>query len=81
MWTLEHPSKVFNSHIENHDSEKFRSYALIHKETFNLYPEIDRKELEKLIKANKITRVDIKVKDPDNSKKELDTILLKLIID
>lgn len=80
MWTLEHPSKVFNSHIENDDSEKFRSYALIYKETFNLYPEIDHKELEKLIKSNKITRVDIKVKDPDNSEKELDAILLKLII-
>lgn len=81
MWTLEHPNKVFKSHIENDDTEKFRSYALIYKNTFNSYPEADHEELKKLIADNKITCIDIKVKDPDNSKKELDAILLKLIID
>lgn len=81
MWTLEHPSKVFKSHIENDDTEKFRAYALICKDTFNSYPETDREELKNLIEDKKIISEEIKVKDPDDLNKKLDTILLKLIID
>jgi len=81
MWTLAHPNTVFDKFIEDDNTDKFRVYALILKSTFNSYPEDDLCELEELIKSEKIIKVNSKVKDPDDLEKELDVVLLKLIID
>ncbi|NNU76555.1 NgoPII family restriction endonuclease [Clostridium estertheticum] len=81
MWTLAHPNTMFNHFIKKDDIKKFRVYSLILKSTFDLYPESDLNELETLIENKKVTRFDTHVKDPDDKTKELDVILLKLIID
>ena len=81
MWTLQHPSIVFNSFVSEDDSNKFRVYALILKETFESYPDNDIEELDKMIDNGKITKVDTTVSDPDDKSKNLNVVLLKLLID
>lgn len=81
MWTIQHPNTVFNTFVSNDDTDKFRIYALILKETFESYPKDDIKILNQLISDGKITKLNTTVTDPDDKSKKLNVVLLKLLID
>lgn len=81
MWTLQHPTTLFNRFVDGDDINKFRVYGLILKETFESYPDEDLSELHELIESGKVIIKDEKVTDPDDKDKELEVVLLKLLID
>lgn len=72
MWHIQNPLKVY-SNICKLGGNNFSLFALMKKEKYNSYPQEDRKKLE----SNKqISVSNIKIKDPNNPSKLIDSKLI-----
>ena len=73
MWSIENPLSVFEDLCTIDDESKFHMFALMRKEKYLSFPKSDIKELE----ANKLITVkDIKIRDPNNPAKLVESKLI-----
>ena len=73
MWSIENPLSVFEDLCTIEDESKFHLFALIRKEKYLSFPKSDIKELE----SNKlITIKDVKIRDPNNPAKLVESKLI-----
>ncbi len=73
MWSIENPLNVFEDLCKLEDGNKLNLFALMRKEKYLSFPKEDIKELE----ANKnISVKDVKVRDPNNPAKLIESKLI-----
>ncbi len=73
MWSIENPLSVFEDLCKLEDENKLNLFALMRKEKYLSFPKEDIKELE----ANKnISVKDVKVRDPNNPAKLIESKLI-----
>lgn len=73
MWQIQNPMRVF-SEICNYDkSNKFSLFAIMRKDKYNSFPKENIKEIES---TKGIIVTDIKIKDPNNPAKMIDSKLI-----
>ncbi len=76
MWGIENPMKVFNYVVINEQNTNFVVNAILLKDKYLAFPEIDRKRLESLVSNNFLIE-DINIKSPNNPAKLLQAKLLR----
>nr|WP_010889850.1 NgoPII family restriction endonuclease [Methanothermobacter thermautotrophicus]P29565.1 RecName: Full=Type II restriction enzyme MthTI; Short=R.MthTI; AltName: Full=Endonuclease MthTI; AltName: Full=Type-2 restriction enzyme MthTI [Methanothermobacter thermautotrophicus]AAA73369.1 TIR [Methanothermobacter thermautotrophicus]CAA48435.1 TIR [Methanothermobacter thermautotrophicus] len=76
MWIIKHPIKVFKNIIppESIKNNNFNLIALMKAEKYKQFPKKDRKRIEA---EDNIEVTDVKIKDPDNPAKLLDSVLVR----
>lgn len=73
MWSIQNPLSVFEDLCTIEDESKFHLFALLRKEKYLSFPKADIKELE----SNKlITIKDVKIRDPNNPAKLVESKLI-----
>lgn len=78
MWNICHPMKVFDYLVDDYIKETdFQVYCLMLKDKFDKICEDDKTNLIEYIERGKLTKQDIKVKNPNNPAKYLDAVLYK----
>lgn len=78
MWSIKHPNKVFDYLIEDYSKDvELQVYCLILKEKLDCICIDDKKNLMKYIYNGKLTKQEVKVKNPNNPAKFLDAVLFK----
>lgn len=77
MWTIQNPNKLFKF-TNLVDETDFVVNALMLKAKYDSFPEIDRKNLEKM-KVSGFSITDIKIPSPNNPKEMLDAKLISYI--
>lgn len=75
MWGIENPIKVFDYVAPIDQNAEFSVNVIMLKEKYFLFPEKDRKNLEKFV-SDKFSIKDIKIKSPNNPAKLLEAKLL-----
>ena len=73
MWSIENPLKSFSEFCKLNGKE-FSLFAILEKEKYNSYP---KEDIDKLENSKEISIEDIKIKDPNNPVKLIDTKLIK----
>ncbi len=73
MWQIQNPLKVYEESCNISDKEKFHLFALLRKEKYESFPKKDTGELEN---NPKIDVKDIKIKDPNNPSKLIESKLI-----
>jgi len=77
MWQIENPFKVYADFCKIKDGNKFNLFALMTKEKYDFFPKEDRRKLE----ANKDISVrDVKIKDPNNTAKNIEAKLITFVM-
>lgn len=78
MWNISHPMKVFDYLVDDYTKKtNFQVYCLMLKDKFDKICEDDKNNLIEYIESGKLTKQDIKVKNPNNPAKYLDAVLYK----
>lgn len=72
MWTIQNPLKVYKNLFEIENNE-FQLFALMRKDKYDLMPKEDRIMIEK---ESEIELQNIKIQDPDNPAKQLNSKLI-----
>ncbi|AXG68353.1 NgoPII restriction endonuclease [Kordia sp. SMS9] len=73
MWHIANPNKVFQ-YINDNEGAAFKLRVLMTRDKFNSFSKIDRENLESL---KQVKMKSVKIKNPNNTAKLLDSILIK----
>lgn len=73
MWTIQNPLKVYTHFCKIEDNEKFHLFAMMKKDKYESFSDEDIKKLEK---NPRVKIADIKIKDPNNPAKLIETKLI-----
>lgn len=73
MWSIENPLKIFGDLCSLEDGDVFNLFALIRKEKYFSFPKEDIKDLEN---SKNISVKDVKIRDPNNPAKLVESKLI-----
>lgn len=77
MWGIENPWKVFNYVYTKNNQNKFNFMAIINKEKYNSFSEVDRLKIDNLTTTiEKFELKEIRIKNPNNPANLIDAYLL-----
>lgn len=78
MWSIKHPTKVFSYVINDYSkTTNFQIYCMVTKEKYEKFPENNKRDLDKYISNNLLTKETIQIKNPNNPVKYMDVVLFK----
>ena len=78
MWNISHPMNVFDYLVDDYDKKiDLQVYCLMLKDKFDKICEGDKNNLVEYIEKGKLTKQNVKVKNPNNPAKYLDAVLFK----
>lgn len=79
MWSIKHPMKVFDYLVDSYDNSKeLQVYCLMLKDKIDRINNDDKENLKEYIKKGKLTKEDVKVKNPNNPAQFMDAVLFKI---
>lgn len=78
MWNISHPMNVFDYLVDDYSKKtNLQVYCLMLKDKFDKICEGDKNNLVEYIEEGKLTKINVKVKNPNNPAKYLDAVLFK----